>query len=74
MLNENEIEKTYDEDVEEVYNDPDHKKKVITAVSIGLIVLAAAIVLLVMTITGSFKTDTSTLDNFVGFSYDELIN
>lgn len=74
VLNENEIEKTYDEDVEEVYNDPDHKKKVITAVSIGLIVLAAAIVLLVMTITGSFKTDTSTLDNFVGFSYDELIN
>ena len=74
VLNENEIEKTYDEDEEEVYNDPDHKKKVITAVSIGLIVLAAAIVLLVMTITGSFKTDTSTLDNFVGFSYDELIN
>lgn len=74
VLNENEIEKTYDEDVEEVYYDPDHKKKVITAVSIGLIVLAAAIVLLVMTITGSFKTDTSTLDNFVGFSYDELIN
>ena len=74
VLNENEIEKTYDEDEEEVYNDPDHKKNVITAVSIGLIVLAAAIVLLVMTITGSFKTDTSTLDNFVGFSYDELIN
>ncbi len=62
------------EDEDEVYYDPDHKKKVITAVSIGIIVLVAAIVLLVMSITGSFKTNTTTLDNFVGFSYDELIS
>lgn len=27
-----------------------------------------------MAITGSFKTSTNTLDNFVGFSYDELIS
>lgn len=62
-----------DED-EETYYDPDHKKKVITAVLIGVIVLVTAAVLLVMAITGSFKTSTNTLDNFVGFSYDELIS
>lgn len=64
-----------DSDEEEVeYFDPDHKKKVITAVLIGVIVLVTAAVLLVMAITGSFKTSTNTLDNFVGFSYDELIS
>lgn len=54
--------------------DPDHKKKVVSAVLIGIIILVAAIFLLVMGITGSFKTDTSTLDSFVGFSYDELVS
>lgn len=41
---------------------------------IGIIVLVTAAVLLVMAITGSFKTNTNKLDNFVGFSYDELIS
>lgn len=54
--------------------DPDHKKKVTSAILIGIIILVAAVVLLIMAITGSFKTNTSTLDSFVGFSYDELVS
>lgn len=75
VINEEPIEKTVDSDEDEVeYYDPDHKKKVISAVLIGIIILVTAAVLLVMAITGSFKTSTNTLDNFVGFSYDELIS
>ena len=75
VINEKPIEKAVDSDEEEVeYYDPDHKKKVISAVLIGIIILVTATVLLVMAITGSFKTSTNTLDNFVGFSYDELIS
>lgn len=62
----------YDDD--EQYYDPNHKKKVITAVAVGVVVLIAAIVALVMGITGSIKTDAGILDNFVGRSYDELIS
>ena len=75
VINEKPIEKAVDSDENEVeYYDPDHKKKVISAVLIGIIILVTAAVLLVMAITGSFKTSTNTLDNFVGFSYDELIS
>lgn len=75
VINEKPIEKTVDSDEDEVeYYDPDHKKKVISAVLIGIIILVTATVLLIMAITGSFKTSTNTLDNFVGFSYDELIS
>lgn len=75
VINEKPIEKSVDSDEDEVeYYDPDHKKKVISAVLIGIIILVTAAVLLVMAITGSFKTSTNTLDNFVGFSYDELIS
>lgn len=75
VINEKPIEKAVDSDEDEVeYYDPDHKKKVISAVLIGIIILVTATVLLVMAITGSFKTSTNTLDNFVGFSYDELIS
>lgn len=75
VINEKPIEKTVDSDEDEVeYYDPDHKKKVVSAVLIGIIILVTAAVLLVMAITGSFKTSTNTLDNFVGFSYDELIS
>lgn len=59
---------------EDEYYDPNHKKKVITAVVTGVVVLIAGIVLLVMGITGSFNTNVSNLDNFVGYSYDELIS
>lgn len=75
VINEKPIEKAVDSDEDEVeYYDPDHKKKVASAVLIGIIILVTAAVLLVMAITGSFKTSTNTLDNFVGFSYDELIS
>lgn len=75
VINEKPIEKAVDSDEDEVeYYDPDHKKKVISAVLIGIIILVTAAVLLVMAITASFKTSTNTLDNFVGFSYDELIS
>lgn len=75
VINEKPIEKAVDSDEDEVeYYDPDHKKKVVSAVLIGIIILVTAAVLLVMAITGSFKTRTNTLDNFVGFSYDELIS
>lgn len=75
VINEKPIEKAVDSDEDEVeYYDPDHKKKVISAVLIGIIILVTATVLLVMAITSSFKTSTNTLDNFVGFSYDELIS
>lgn len=59
---------------EEEYYDPKHKKKVITAVVIGVIVLIGAIVALVMSITGSFQTSSGTLENFVGQSYDALVS
>lgn len=75
VINEKPIEKAVYSDEDEVeYYDPDHKKKVVSAVLIGIIILVTAAVLLVMAITGSFKTSTNTLDNFVGFSYDELIS
>lgn len=62
----------YTDEEPEVYYDPNHKKKVISAIAIGVIVLIAAVVLLIMGITNGFKTDTATLDSFIGFSYDEL--
>ena len=49
----------------------EHKKKVITAVTIGIIVLVAAIVLLVMGFMNGFSKSTTKLENFVGTSYDE---
>lgn len=62
------------ENEEEAYYDPNRKKKVITAVVVGVVALIGAIVALVMAITGSFNTSTKILDNFVGRSYDELIS
>lgn len=64
----------YYEDEPEEYYDPNHKKKVITAVVIGTVVLIAAIVLLVMSLTGNSFRNTHNLENFVGMSYDELIS
>lgn len=64
----------YYEDEPEEYYDPNHKKKVITAVVIGTVVLIAAIVLLVMSLTGNSFKNTHNLENFVGMSYDELIS
>ncbi len=75
--NEHQQEPVYereDEYEEEEYYDPKHKKKVITAVVIGVVVLIGAIVALVMSITGSFQTSSGTLEDFVGQSYDTLIS
>jgi len=64
----------YDEEVEEEYYDPNHKKKVIVAVVIGMVVLIAAIVGLVVGITGNSLKASQTLESFVGMSYDEVIS
>lgn len=65
-----EYDNEYDYDYEQ---ENKNKKKVITAVVIGVVVLIAAIVLLVMGVTGSFNTSTVQLENFVGMSYDDLL-
>lgn len=63
----------YEEDYsDEEYYDTNHKKKVITAVSVGVVLLICAIIGLVFLITGNVNTKASILDNFVGCSYDEL--
>lgn len=62
------------DDYDDNYYDASHKKKVVSAILIGIIILVTAVVLLIMAITGSFKTNTSTLDSFIGFSYDELMS
>lgn len=67
--NEYEEQEYYDD-----YSESDRKKKVVTAVVIGVIVLVAAIILLVMAVTGSFNTTTNKLENFVGQSYDEIVD
>ncbi|MBE6719513.1 MAG: Stk1 family PASTA domain-containing Ser/Thr kinase [Ruminococcaceae bacterium] len=56
------------------YSDPDRKKKIITASVIGLILLAAATVLLVMFFTNNVNKTSVKLPNFVGTSYDEILN
>ncbi len=63
-------EEEYEEAPE--YEDPNRKKKVALATIIGVIVLAAAVFLLVVGFTKGFNTSTQKLENFVGFSYDEL--
>ncbi len=65
-------------------DDAEHKKKVISAIVIGVIVLVAAIVLLVMGIVKgeifgiSFgqgvNATTVKLENFVGTNYDDIVN
>ncbi len=51
-----------------------HKKKMIAAVTIGVIVLIAAVVGVIYMFTSGINTKTHTLENFVGYSYDELKN
>lgn len=61
----------YDESEVE-YEDSSRKKKTIAAVVIGVIVLIAAIIGIVMMFTSGLNTKTQKLENFVGFSYDQL--
>ena len=51
-----------------------HKKKMIAAVTIGVIVLIVAVVGVIYMFTSGINTKTHTLENFVGYSYDELQN
>lgn len=52
--------------------DPNHKKKVITAVVVGVVLLIAAVVGIVLFMTQGVNTSSRQLENFVGMSYDEL--
>ena len=52
--------------------DPNHKKKVITAVVVGVVLLIAAIIGIVVFMTQGVNTSTHQLENFVGQSYDDL--
>lgn len=61
------------DDYEEDY-DPKRKKKIITAVIVGLVFLIAAVVGLVMAVTGNVNTKSRMLENFVGCSYDEILS
>ncbi|UKI23580.1 MAG: hypothetical protein L6V88_03805 [Anaerotruncus sp.] len=54
--------------------DPNHKKKVITAVAVGIVFLIAAIVGLVLFMTQGVNTESQKLENFVGQSYDALVS
>lgn len=54
--------------------DPNHKKKVITAVVVGVVFLIAAIVGLVVFMTQGLNTETHKLENFTGQSYDALVS
>ena len=56
----------------EEYVDPDRKKKNLTAIIIGLIVLVAAAVLIVLGVMKNINTTTYTLESFVGNSWDEV--
>lgn len=61
----------YDEEETE-YDDSLRKKKITVAIITGLVVLIAAIVAIIMMFTSGFNTKTQKLENFVGFSYDQL--
>lgn len=62
-------EEYYDE---EEYEDPSRKRKIAFAVVSGIVVLIVAIVAIIMMFTSGFNTKTQKLQNFVGFSYDQL--
>ena len=67
----NDSNETYDEDA---VLDKKNKKKIIIATISGLIFLAIAIVVLVLTLTKGVGKNSIKLDNFVGMSYDEVIS
>lgn len=58
---------------EDEYDSKERKKRVATVVAIGIIVLISAIVLIVMAFTNGMQKNTFRLENFVGMSYDEVI-
>ena len=66
-----EVDEYEEEDIAPDY-DPNHKKKVITAVVVGVVLLIAAIVGIVLFMTQGVNTKTHQLESFVGQSYDDL--
>ncbi len=62
----------YEEEDTALDYDPNHKKKVITAVVVGVVLLIAAIVGIVLFMTQGVNTKTHQLESFVGQSYDDL--
>lgn len=72
LLHAEESEPEEADDYEEEDYDPNHKKKLITAIVVGVVVLIAAVVGLVLFMTQGVNTDTRKLENFVGQSYDDL--
>ncbi len=71
----NASETSADEEIDETDNyDPNHKKKVVTAVIVGIVFLIAAIVGLVVFMTQGVNTESQKLENFVGQSYDALVS
>ncbi len=73
-LNNNFDNDIQESDAEENSVDPKQKKKIITAVVIGVVLLVAAIIGVVVWMTQGVQTDTRKLENFVGQSYDDLIS
>lgn len=67
-------EESLDENTEDNVADPKQKKKIITAVVIGVVLLIAAIVGVIVWMTQGVNTETRKLENFVGQSYDDLIS
>lgn len=67
-----EDENEYEEEDAVSDYDPNHKKKVITAVVVGVVLLIAAVVGIVVFMTQGVNTKTHQLENFVGQSYDDL--
>ena len=65
------VDEYEEEDIAPDY-DPNHKKKVITAVVVGVVLLIAAIVGIVLFMTQGVNTKTHQLESFVGQSYDDL--
>lgn len=68
----NEVSQENDTQIQNTNNN-NNKKKIIAAVVTGSVVLFAAIVLIILYFTGSLNTDTRKLENFVGQSYDEIV-
>ena len=63
------VEETPDEDY---YPDPNRKRKILGVVIVGLLVLIAAAVMLIMSVTSDMNKTSYKLEDFVGMSYDEL--
>ncbi len=63
-----------DDYYEEVYIDPNRKKKLAFVIILGIIVLIGGIVGIIHYVTQGLNTDTVTLENFVGQKYDDLVS